>query len=40
MVYNAGTEFYYGQDYRVGPGTNRVREFYNAAYLKNELLKK
>jgi hypothetical protein len=39
MVYNAGTEYYYGQTYRVGPETNLVKEFYKAAYMKKEILK-
>jgi hypothetical protein len=40
MIYNGGTEFYYGQSYRVGPDLNRIKNFHNASYLKNQLLRK
>lgn len=36
--YNAGTEFYYGQTYQVNPANNRVNQFYNADYLKNQII--
>jgi hypothetical protein len=38
LIYNGGTEFYYGQTYGIHPGANRVRGFYRADYIKNELL--
>ena len=37
-MYNAGTEFYYGQTYQVNPGNNRVNQMYNADYLKNQIV--
>jgi len=40
MVYNAGTEFHYGQTYRTEPGINLVDGFWNARYIKNFLLKR
>jgi hypothetical protein len=38
MVYNAGTEFRYGQTYRAGPEINMIKGWYNFDYMKNNLL--
>jgi hypothetical protein len=40
MVYNAGTEFYYGQTYQAGLETNMINGFYRAAWLKREILRR
>jgi hypothetical protein len=37
--YNAGTEFYYGQDYETRPNENRVEHFYNPDFMIKNLLK-
>lgn len=39
FIYNAGTQFYYGQVYHAGPEKNQVNQFYNAGYLKNQIIK-
>jgi len=38
FIYNAGTEFYYGQSYRVGPEKNDISQFFNAAFIKNQII--
>ena len=37
MLYNAGTEFYYGQTYRADPESELIRRMYRGEYLRNQL---
>lgn len=40
MVYNAGTELYYGQTYQAGNESETTKRFYRASYMKNQILRK